>query len=121
MTETSSEEIESYRSHLGEDFMTLETRVRDATTWRTYYDRRPYLFVGTALGGGLLLSGIVFSRRGGDHFRESQPTGSRPVEHSGSGVAESFEGIKAALIGYGAAKVKELIGEILPGFAERAK
>jgi hypothetical protein len=23
----------------------------DATTWRTYYNRHPYLFVGTALGG----------------------------------------------------------------------
>lgn len=62
MTETPNEimeEIEGYRSHLGEDLTALESRVRDATTWRTYYNRHPYLFVGTALGGGLLLSGIL--------------------------------------------------------------
>lgn len=121
MTETPDEimqEIESYRSHLGKDLTTLESRVRDATTWQTYYNRHPYLFVGTAVGGGLLLSGIL-SRRGGNHFRES--TGNRPVEHSRSGVAESFDSIKTALIGYGAAKVKEMIAEILPGFEEHAK
>jgi hypothetical protein len=122
MTETPNEimeEIESYRSHLGEDLTALESRVRDATTWQTYYNRHPYLFVGTALGGGLLLSGILSSRRGGDRFRES--TGNRPVEHSRSGLGESFDGIKTALIGYGAAKVKEMIAEILPGFEEHAK
>ena len=126
MTETPNEimeEIQSYRSHLGEDLTALESRVRDATTWRTYYDRHPYLFVGTALGGGLLLSGILSSRRGGDRSWESQPRVSRyePVERSRSGIAESVDSIKAALIDYGATKVKELIGEILPGFAEHAK
>jgi hypothetical protein len=110
------EEIEGYRSHLGEDLTALESRVRNATTWRTYYDRHPYLFVGTALGGGLLLSGI-FRRRVGDNYRESH----RTIEHSNSAVAESLDGIKAALISYGASKVKEVIGEILPGFAEHAK
>jgi hypothetical protein len=122
MTETPNEimeEIETYRSHLGEDLTTLESKVRDAATWQTYYNRHPYLFVGTALGGGLLLSGILSSKRGGHHNRES--AGSRRVEHSRSGVAESFDGIKTALIGYGAAKVKEMIAEILPGFEEHAK
>jgi hypothetical protein len=110
------EEIEGYRSHLRQDLTALESRVRDATTWRTYYDRHPYLFVGTALSGGLLLSGI-FGRRGGDHYREPH----RTIEHSKSVVAESLGGIKAALISYGAWKVKEVIGEILPGFTEHAK
>jgi hypothetical protein len=122
MTETPNEimqEIETYRSHLGEDLTTLESRVRDAATWQTYYNRHPYLFVGTALGGGLLLSGLLSSKRGRDHVRES--TESRPAGHSRSGLAESFDGIKTALIGYGAAKAKELIGEILPGFEEHAK
>ena len=122
MTETPNEimeEIQSYRSHLGEDLSTLESRVRDAATWQTYYNRHPYLFVGTALGGGLLLSGILPSKRGGDRIRES--TGSQPVAHSRSRLAESFDGIKTALIGYGAAKAKEMIAEILPGFEEHAK
>ena len=95
MTETPNEimeEIESYRSHLGEDLTTLESRVRDATTWQTYYNRHPYLFVGTALGGGLLLSGILSSKRGGDHFRES--AGNRPVEHSRSGLGRASMGLK---------------------------
>ena len=126
MTETPNEimeEIESYRSHLGEDLTALESRVRNAATWQTYYNRHPYLFVGTALGGGLLLFGILTSRRGGNHVRESHPTGNRhePILPSRSEVAESLGGIKSALIGYGATKVKEMIGEILPGFAEHAK
>jgi hypothetical protein len=124
MTETPNEireEIEVYRSHLGEDLTALESRVRDATTWRTYYDRHPYLFVGTALGGGLLLSGILSNRRGGNHFKESQPSRHEAAEHSKGGLAESLDEIKTALIDYGTTKVKEAIGEILPGFAQHAK
>src|ERR1700681_3104396 len=116
MTETTNEimeEIEGYRSHLGEDLTALETRVRDATTWRTYYDRHPYLFVGTALGGGLLLSGILSSKRGGNHFQEPHQSRYETVNHSKRGLADSLDEIKAALIGYGATKVKEAIGEIL--------
>jgi hypothetical protein len=114
MTETPNEimeEIEGYRSHLGEDLTALEARVRDATTWRTYYNRHPYLFVGTALGGGLLLSGILSNRRGGN-----QPSRYETVVHSKGGLADSLDEIKAALIDYGATKVKEAIGEVLPGF-----
>jgi len=123
MTETPNEimqEIEGYRSHLGEDLTTLQSRVRDATTWRTYYDRHPYLFVGTALGGGLLLSSILSNKRGGNHL-ESQPSRYETVSHCKGGLAESLDEIKSALIDYGATKVKQAIGEILPGFAEHAK
>jgi hypothetical protein len=124
MTETPNEimeEIEVYRSHLGEDLTALESRVRDATTWRTYYDRHPYLFVGTALGGGLLLSGLLSSKRGGNHFQEPHPSRYETVGHCKGGLAESLDEIKTALIDYGATKVKEAIGEILPGFAEHSK
>jgi hypothetical protein len=121
MTETPNEimqEIEVYRSHLGEDLTALESRVRDATTWRTYYNRHPYLFVGTALGGGLLLSGILSNRRGGNHFQEPQPRRYETVGHSKGGLAELDE-IKTAVIDYGPEVKSD--GEILPGFAEHAK
>ena len=124
MRETSAEiiqEIEGYRSHLGENLNALESRVREATTWRTYYNRHPYLFVGTALGGGLLLSGILSNKRSGGDYQGSQRRRYESSAHSRGGLAESFEDIKAALIDYGAAKVKEAIGEILPGFAEHVK
>ena len=127
MTQTAGEiidEIEGYRSHLGEDLTTLESRVRDATTWRTYYDRNPYLFVGTAFGGGLLLSAMFGGRRRATgHFREAQPKDSsyQRVEHSRTGLSQSIDEIKTALIGYGMSKVMGIMGEILPGFAEHAK
>jgi ElaB/YqjD/DUF883 family membrane-anchored ribosome-binding protein len=58
------DEIETSREKLGENLHDLESRMREAANWRTYYERHPYLFIGSAVGGGLLLSGILLGNRG---------------------------------------------------------
>lgn len=65
MDERTSEivkELTEQRERLGDNFAELETRVRQAADWRTYYHRNPWALLGMALGGGLLLSSLLPSR-----------------------------------------------------------
>jgi hypothetical protein len=106
------DDIETSREKLGENLNDLESRMREATNWRTYYERHPYLFIGSAVGGGLLLSGILLGNRGSiggtvrheGYQREKGPGG------------EILDQVKTALILYGAAKAKDVLGDILPAF-----
>ena len=117
MDEKSSEiidEIETSRQKLGENLHDLESRVRVATNWRTYYERHPYLFIGSAVGGGILLSGILRGGRG-SNGRTIRHEVRHQAPEKGPG-AEILDQVKTALILYGAAKAKDVLGEILPGF-----
>jgi ElaB/YqjD/DUF883 family membrane-anchored ribosome-binding protein len=51
------------RQKLGDNLSELETKMREAANWRTYFNRNPWAVMGAALGGGLLLSRIVPPRR----------------------------------------------------------
>lgn len=117
--------IETERDRLGQNLHELETRVHSATDWRTYYRQHPYWFVGTAFGGGLLLSGALFaSRHGRGEYALREATeprltsSSQACEPKKNGVRASVDQIKGALIGFGAAKVKDLLSELLPGLRE---
>jgi len=113
MDEKSNEiigEIETYRDKLSENLNDLESRVMEATNWRTHFDRHPYLFVGVAVGGGLLLSGL-----------RSRPTNgsngfNRLVDREKGPASGIIDSVKGALVLYGAGKAKELLGRVLPGF-----
>jgi ElaB/YqjD/DUF883 family membrane-anchored ribosome-binding protein len=50
---------------LGDSLQELETKVRDVTDWRTYYQQRPWLALGIAAAGGLLLSSLISGLGGG--------------------------------------------------------
>ena len=119
MDEKSSEiidDIETSRDRLGENLNDLESRMREATNWRTYFERHPYMFLGTAVGGGLLLSGILRGSKGsnGSTVRHEVRHEALPRERGPGG--EILDQVKSALILYGAAKAKDVLGEILPGF-----
>ena len=64
-------EIEDQRLRLGDSIQELETKVRDATDWRTYYQQKPWLALGLAAAGGLLLSGLVAGLLGSPGSRSS--------------------------------------------------
>ncbi len=53
--------IERQREELGENIQALETRVKGATDWRSWIEKKPLLLLGLAFGGGLYLS-TKFSR-----------------------------------------------------------
>jgi hypothetical protein len=134
--------IESQRDQLGRNLSELESRVKRTTDWRAQFDRNPMLMMGVALGGGMLLGSIV----GGSRHRSSKsswsssprsfssssssmsPTAPYPSSPSSSSsgppamreqrrrATDTLEHMKAALIGFATAKVKEFMSEALPGF-----
>lgn len=58
-TSTLVKGIQHEREKLGDNFAELETKVREAANWRTYYNRKPWVMLGIALGGGFLLSALL--------------------------------------------------------------
>jgi len=56
-------DIQDKRDRLSENLNELEHKVRSATDWRTYYNRNPWMMVGIALGGGLILSSFFAPHR----------------------------------------------------------
>ena len=55
--------IEDRREKLGENLAELEQKVREVTDWRTYYNRNPFVMLGAALAGGVLLSAWLLPGR----------------------------------------------------------
>ena len=114
-------EIESHRDKLREDLADLESRVRESADWRNHYDKHPMWFVGAALGGGLLLSGMV-SRRSPAGNRH--PPANKPAEHNGGrgGVfSQVFAEAKTAMVTFGMAKAKEALADALPAYREHLR
>jgi uncharacterized protein DUF3618 len=58
------QEIEQARSRLDQDLNRLEYRVRSTTDWRAQYQRHPWVFLGAAFTGALLVSLMIFQSRG---------------------------------------------------------
>lgn len=50
------------RQRLADNMGELERRGKQASDWRSYFGRNPWAMVGVALGGGLLLSGLLPAR-----------------------------------------------------------
>ena len=55
-------EISEERQRLGDNIAELERKVRNSTSWRAYFERRPWTALGIAMGGGLLLSVLFLPR-----------------------------------------------------------
>ena len=112
--------IERTREQLGSDLRELGTRVDAATDWREHVRRRPYLSIGAALVGGVVLAQLV--RPGNPARRAALPlsgTSSRRNSIDAAGQAfELWDTIAHAMLGVGAAKVKSYISEMLPGFSD---
>lgn len=55
-------EIAEERQRLGDNIAELERKVRDSTSWRLYFERKPWTALGLAVGGGFLLSALFTPR-----------------------------------------------------------
>ncbi|MGB6942270.1 MAG: hypothetical protein WBE37_07755 [Bryobacteraceae bacterium] len=51
-------ELLEERQRLGDSVAELERKVKESTNWRGYFARKPWVALGLALGGGLLLSAL---------------------------------------------------------------
>jgi hypothetical protein len=85
--------------------------------WRGHFRERPHVFLGAALIGGMVLASALRSKSGG---RPLSGAGVNPaVGGHGSAQAQAREvlnNVQGALIGVAIAKIKDYIGEMVPGF-----
>ncbi len=56
-------DIQSNRERLNDNLAELENKMRDAANWRTYFSRNPWLALGAAAAGGLLVAAILIPPR----------------------------------------------------------
>lgn len=121
------------RSELGENVTELEHKVKSTLDWRTQVNARPFAMVGLALGGGLVLS-LVTGRRSrssvSSFFQErrhrlaerSTAQASRAsnsaTEFEKRRVSDSWDKIKAALLGLVITRAHQFLAESIPGFRE---
>ena len=114
------EEIEDDRLKLGRNLADLDSRVRESADWHTHYQTHPFWFLGAALGGGLVLSSILVngSRRNPAPFRNREAA---PVSSNHGAISEIVDNVKVALVSFGIAKAKEVIGGIVPGFEKHLR
>jgi uncharacterized protein DUF3618 len=112
--------IESARSELGSNLHELETKVRQAADWRTYFERNPMTLMGLAFGGGVLLASVLGTKNGAasivtqEQYGKNSLPGSRNYQ-----VTDPWSTLKGALIGLAGTKVRNLLNEALPGFSEQ--
>ena len=111
--------IERTRERLGSHLVELEQKVEAVTDWREHFRTRPQVFLGAAFVGGATLGFVLNARHprtAADdaeirHFSDD-PSSARAQ------VMELWNNLKGALIGVASARVKDYLGEFMPGFNE---
>lgn len=118
-------QIETRREDLRSNLEELEDKVKSATDWRQQFRNNTGTLLVVAFGGGLLLAGIT--RRGGRRdYRGSPGTLAERIERAPRRTSprlqelrQTWDHIQSALIGVAASKVKDTLGEFIPGFREQ--
>jgi len=121
-TELIEQHIELTRYQLGNNLHELEDKVKQAADWRTYYERNPMMMMGLAFGGGVMLASML----GGKRERRDTPFTAQAPRSAGyltgatqrDPVSETWQNMKAALIGLTGAKIRSLLDDAIPGFSE---
>ena len=123
MDETANQieaQIDRTRERLGSNLRELEDKVDAATDWREHFRERPHLFLGAAFIGGVVLASALRPKSAG---RALSAAALNPrVNGNGSVQAQALElwdNVQAALVGVASARIKEYIGELVPGFDEQ--
>jgi hypothetical protein len=124
-TERIERQIDRERAVLRSNLVELEKRVKSAVDWRRYFESNPPLWIGVAFGSGLLLA-LAASRRAYTPEREAylgaSARMSSSLEHSDHrrrALSRAWGTIESALIGMAAAKLKDTLAQVLPGFREQ--
>jgi hypothetical protein len=114
--------IENTRDDLGSNLQELEQRVKSVTDWKEQFRARPMTMLGLAFGSGVVLATAMGRRRAGHRgsFSESVYGHDRYPgrDHQLRKAMETWDNIKGALIGVAAARVKDFVGDVVPGFRE---
>jgi hypothetical protein len=125
-------EIIAERAELGRNLDTLETKARDLADWRVHYRNHPGVFLGAAVGAGVVL-GALSHRRVHESFgyvnyahpperpepREPRtPLASRFRGPKARRLVETWEHITDALLAVATAKAVDVVSDYLPGFGD---
>jgi hypothetical protein len=116
--------IDNKRDDLGFNLKELEGKVKAITDWRQQFQRSPLTAVAVAFGGGIVLASMLSgksslrsrSATSGDSYTPRAGT-----DHQTHKALETWDNIKGALIGVAAARFKDFVGEIVPGFQEQLR
>jgi hypothetical protein len=139
--------IQRQRDELEDNFSELERKVRDAFDWRTQFQEHPATMLGVALLGGALVGALlprassvtsrVTSRRRSfseppvfqTAYSVPQAAPAAPDWNAYSAstgevvqkTSEVWDNLKDAAIGMAAARLGDVIEEMVPGFGEHYK
>ena len=121
--------ISEKRSELGENIHELQQKVKTAMDWRAQFDQRPWVLMGVAFGGGLLLSLLFGGSRDSRPSRdsdgssdrwgsESQRASTQP-KHSDDKAAALWENLRGAALAVAGSRLSGVLEGVLPGFEEQ--
>ena len=109
--------IDRTRDRLGSNLRELEEKVEAATDWRGHFRERPHLFLGAAFVGGVVLASALRSKSAGRPL--SAVDVNSAVNGHGSAqrqARELWNNVQGALLGVATARIKDYVGELVPGF-----
>ena len=120
MAETANQieaHIDRTRDRLGSNLRELEEKVEAATDWREHFRQRPHVFLGAAFIGGVVLASALKSKSAG---RPLSAVAVNPAVNS-HGLAQRqalqlWNNVRGALLGVATARIKDYIGDLVPGF-----
>ncbi len=116
------EVIDRQRALLRSNLEELEDRVRSIVDWRQHYRGNLALWIGVAFGGGLLLA-LAAAQRVDAPQRPEYPRSGAPLagysDYRRREISRAWRTIESALIGVAAAKLKDALIRVLPGFGEQ--
>ena len=116
--------IEGTRADLGANLQELEHKVKNVTDWRQQFRNHPLTMVGVAFGGGVMLAAMLGGskhRRGRQNAIAATGAETNRTSYAPHKAIETFDTMKDALIGVAATKVKNFVGDIIPGFQDELK
>jgi hypothetical protein len=123
MVETTAQietHIAATRAHLGANLDALEGKIKSAADWREHFQSRPMTLLGAAFAGGIALAMAITSRHGRRRPRAVRRAelARRPRGPHTEEVVTMLDDIQGALVGMAATKMKDVVGQVVPGFQE---
>jgi hypothetical protein len=113
--------IDHTRQRLGANLHELEEKVEAATDWREHLRSRPYLVLGAGCLGGMLLGAALgpAGRRRATTLPEApmRLVGGRSSSVRAQAV-DFWDSAVSALVGVAATRLKDYIGDLVPGFED---
>ena len=103
--------IQRTRDALSDNVNELEVRVKTALDLHAQMEKHPGTLLALAFGGGILLSGLLHSRRA-----SQRSSGSGWTPTSTSRPNRSWDAVKGALVGIATTRLTEFVEQLIPGF-----